>query len=140
MSVVDTNILVYATSLGSEERERARRALERLQSEGAVSTTRQIVREYLATMTRPQAGRAPLKLAQATAEVERFLEEFDMLEDGLQTSRELPALTKRVQFGGKQVHDADIVATLLAHGETRLLTFNGTDLRRLTPLIEIVEL
>ena len=63
-----------------------------------------------------------------------------MLEDGLQTSRELPALTKRVQFGGKQVHDADIVATLLAHGETRLLTFNGTDLRRLTPLIEIVEL
>jgi predicted nucleic acid-binding protein len=36
------------------------------------------------------------------------------------------------------VHDANIVATMLAHGETRLLTFNGADFRRFASLIEVV--
>ena len=47
-------------------------------------------------------------------------------------------LTRSFSFGGKQVHDANIVATMLAHGETRLLTFNTADFRRLVPLIEVV--
>ena len=46
------------------------------------------------------------------------------------------ALTRRFDFGGKQVHDANIVATMLAHGETRLLTFNQADFRRFAGLIE----
>ena len=41
-------------------------------------------------------------------------------------------------FGGKQVHDANIVATMIAHGETRLLTFNESDFRRFGSLIEVV--
>ncbi len=36
------------------------------------------------------------------------------------------------------MHDANIVATMLAHGETRLLTFNGADFRRFASLIEVV--
>jgi predicted nucleic acid-binding protein len=40
--------------------------------------------------------------------------------------------------GGRQVHDANIVATMLAHGETRLLTFNEADFRRFSSVIEIV--
>ena len=45
---------------------------------------------------------------------------------------------RTVAFGGKQVHDANIVATMLAHGERRLLTFNGADFRRFEPMIEVV--
>jgi len=40
--------------------------------------------------------------------------------------------------GGKQVHDATIVATMRAHGATRRLTFNAADFRRFAPLIEVV--
>ena len=40
--------------------------------------------------------------------------------------------------GGKQVHDANIVATMLTHGETRLLTFNGADFHRFGSLIDLV--
>ncbi len=47
-------------------------------------------------------------------------------------------LSRRFSFGGKQVHDANIVATMLAHGETRLLTFNGADFRRFSSVIEVV--
>ena len=35
-------------------------------------------------------------------------------------------------------HDANIVATMLAHGETRLLTFNEADFRRFSSVIGIV--
>jgi hypothetical protein len=35
------------------------------------------------------------------------------------------------------VHDANIVATMLAHGESRL-TFNGGDFRRFGTLIQVI--
>jgi len=43
------------------------------------------------------------------------------------------------QLAGRQAHDANIVATMLAHGEDRLLTVNRSDFRRFEPRIEIVE-
>ena len=49
-----------------------------------------------------------------------------------------PALFLCYSFAGRQVHDANIVATMLAHGENRLLTFNGADFRRFVRLIEVV--
>ena len=42
----------------------------------------------------------------------------------------IKALCREVPAAGKQVHDANIVATMQAHGERRLLTFNGSDFRR----------
>jgi predicted nucleic acid-binding protein len=48
-------------------------------------------------------------------------------------------LCRAVAVAGRQVHDANIVATMLAHGETRLLTMNRSDFRRFEPRIEIVE-
>ena len=39
---------------------------------------------------------------------------------------------------GRQIHDANIVATMLAHGEHRLLTFNAADFRRYGNRIELV--
>ena len=42
-----------------------------------------------------------------------------------------------VQVGGRQIHDANIVATMLAHGERRLLTFNAADFRRYGDRIEL---
>jgi hypothetical protein len=49
-------------------------------------------------------------------------------------------LSGRFSFAGRQMHDANIVATMLAHGEHRILTFNGADFRRFARLIEVVAL
>ncbi len=38
----------------------------------------------------------------------------------------------------RQVHDANIVATMLAHGERLLLTFNHADFRRYGDRIALV--
>ena len=61
-----------------------------------------------------------------------------MLDDGPAVWDQLMILTRTFAFGGKQLHDANIVATMLAHGETRLLTFNAADFRRFGALIEVV--
>ena len=50
----------------------------------------------------------------------------------------LIALCREVSVGGSQIHDANIVATMLAHGERRLLTFNTSDFRRFGDRIELV--
>ena len=51
----------------------------------------------------------------------------------------LITLCREVLVGGSQIHDANIVATMLAHGERRLLTFNVADFRRFEGRIELVE-
>ncbi len=138
MSVADTNVLVHSTAPNSPDHARARAALARLASQGPVAVTRQILREYIAATTRPQSWSRAFTLAEATADTDAFARGFTVLEDGPDVWDALMRLSQRVAFGGKQVHDANIVATMLAHGETRLLTFNAADFRRFGPAIELV--
>ena len=63
---------------------------------------------------------------------------FDVLEDSAQVTDTLISLCREVSVSGRQIHDANIVATMLAHGERRLLTFNTTDFRRYGDRIELV--
>lgn len=137
MTFVDTNVLVYATAIGGPFRERAGSALEGASS-GSVSVRRQVLREYVSVVTRLQAWGQPLTLSTAFADTELFLPRFILLEDGPPVWEELVVLGKLYLFGGRQVHDANIVATMLAYDEHRLLTFNEVDFRRFKPLIEIV--
>ena len=48
-------------------------------------------------------------------------------------------VSARVPVGGRQIHDANIVATMLAYGERRLPTFNAADFRRYGDIIELAE-
>jgi len=138
LSVVDTNVLVHSTASASPNHFRARAALARFGTQGPVAVTRQVLREYLAATTRPQSWSRALTLAEATADTDSFIRRFAVLEDGPAVWAELMTLTRSFAFGGKQVHDANIVATMLAHGETRLLTFNDADFRRFGSLIDVV--
>ena len=138
MSFVDTNVLVYATATSAPFRDRARTALVRRAADEQLSVSRQILREYVAVMTRPQTWGRALSLAEAMTDAAVFERRFTVLEDGQLVWDQLMDLSRRYSFGGRQVHDANVVATMLAHGERRLLTFNEADFRRFTPLIEVV--
>jgi len=138
VSVVDTNVLVQSSVTTAPDHARARAAIARLRAQGPVAVTRQILREFLSATTRPQPWAKAATLAEATRNTDGFLRRFAVLEDGQPVWDELMGLTRSFSFGGKQVHDANIVATMLAHGETRLLTFNAADFRRFVPLIEVV--
>jgi len=138
VSFVDTNVLVYATATSAPFRDRARAALVRLAADEQLSVSRQILREYVAVMTRPQTWGRALSLAEATTHAAVFERRFTVLEDGQLMWDQLMDLSRLYSFGGRQVHDANVVATMLAHGERRLLTFNEADFRRFTPLIEVI--
>ena len=48
-------------------------------------------------------------------------------------------LCREVSVGGRQIHDANIVATMIAYGESRLLTFNTAYFRHYGDRIELVD-
>ncbi|MGH7966313.1 MAG: VapC toxin family PIN domain ribonuclease, partial [Candidatus Binatia bacterium] len=52
----------------------------------------------------------------------------------------LLALMEQIAIGGKQVHDANIVATMLAYGIPTLLTNNTNDFARFSGHITVVPL
>lgn len=53
-------------------------------------------------------------------------------------SHQLHLLLEEVNMGGKQVHDANIVATMKACGVNTLLTMNGRDFERFAAWISII--
>ena len=90
-------------------------------------------------VTRPGGESEPLSMADALADIARFADIFDVLEDGPAAGAQLVQLCRTVAVAGRQVHDTNIVATMLAHGEMRLLSANRRDFARFEPRIEIVE-
>ena len=96
------------------------------------------MREYLAVVTCPQTWAAAIVREDALDDVERLAATFEVLEEGPVVTDWLVSLCRHTPIGGRQIHDANIVATMLAYGERRLLTFNVADFRRYGDRIELV--
>ena len=65
---VDTNVLVYATQATALQHAAAKAKLDSLHADGvALCVSLQVLREYLAVVTRPQLLAAPLPIATALA-------------------------------------------------------------------------
>ena len=136
---VDTNVLVNARAVEAPHHDMAQDMLERASLDHEpIRISRQIVREYLAVVTRPQIWSDPLTPDVAIGDVNRMLSDFEVLEDSSAVTETLFDLLRQIPVGGRQIHDANIVATMLAHGERRLLTFNTADFRRFGDYIELV--
>lgn len=131
---VDTNVLVYANQARSPFHEHARL---RLASVERACVSRQVLREYCAVVTRPQADEPPLSPWTAIERVETFRTIFDVIDDTQGSFERLLELVASYSVKGRQIHDANIVATMDAHGIRRLLTANPADFRRFADLIEI---
>ena len=136
---VDTNVLLYASRPKANEHARSQAALSRMrQDDTPLWLSRQVFREYLAVATRPQASGPALPMAAAIADVHGFHAGFNVAEDGASVFDRLLQLLAAHPGGGKQVHDANMAATMLEHRIRRLLTFNAADFRRFGSLIEVV--
>jgi predicted nucleic acid-binding protein len=135
---VDTNALVYAAIPSSPFYSHAFAELDALRRAGVeLWVSRQILREYLAVLSRPQPLTQPLPVTTLIAGVIRFQAQFRIAEDGPAVTSSLLALLGSIPSGGKQVHDVNIVATMQVHGLRRLLTHNTADFARFGALIQI---
>ena len=137
---VDTNVLVVARAANAPGHDAALATLAAMRREEPLRISRQVLREYLAVVTRPQTWASPLPMPDALLDVRRFASAFEVLEDGQAVTDMLATLCRDVGVAGKQVHDANIVATMLTHGERRLATFNIKDFRRYGQRVELVPL
>ncbi len=138
---IDTNVLVNSRVPGAPHHDDARASLERaFRDPEPMRISRQVIREYLAVVTRPQTWPVAITREEAMEDVSRLTGSFQVLEDGPAVTELLVALCREVPAGGRQIHDANIVATMLARGERRLLTFNVADFRRYGDRIELVDI
>ena len=137
---LDTNVLVYARIDTAPGHEAARRRMrEARRNSEALCVSRQVLRGYLATVTRGQAWTEPTAIAVALDDITRIERQFRILEDGPRVTETLKALCGEIRVGGKQIHDANIAATMIAHGERRILTFNARDFRRYSEWIDVID-
>ena len=136
---VDTNVLVYATIAESPLHKVARSQLQRLRDDGAnLFVSNQVLREYLVTLTRPGLFPNPPDRHRVLESIEELREQYTVLPDDELVSSQLIQLLRDVDCGGKQVHDANIIATMLSAGVKTLLTENLKDFRRFESFVSVV--
>ena len=138
---VDSNILVYAHQALSPFHAAATAKLQELGVAGhPFWINRQVMREYLVIMSRPGALTTPVPMSSLIADVQLMEQQFAIAEDGPAVTAQLLSLLHLTPCLGKQVHDANIVATMLAHGIPRLVTHNVADFSRFAGQITVVPL
>jgi predicted nucleic acid-binding protein len=138
---VDTNVLVYSVVPAAPLASAALARLTAWQAAGVERwISRQVMREYLAVLSRPQTFTKPVPMPLLLDDLTRFESTFLVAEDGPAVTAQLRALLAATSCGGKQVHDANIVATMLAHGIPKLLTHNVADFNRFAACITVVPL
>ncbi len=135
---VDTNILIAANVTSHPRHDVALQLLKDLAAAGTeLWISRQVLREYLATLTRSQTYAAAQPIGVLATQVAYFLSRMHMADDTAAVTSGLLTLMQSIPIGGKQVHDANIVATMQAYNISRLLTDNISDFNRYTALITI---
>lgn len=135
---VDTNILASAVIPESPRFFHAQGLLRRLlRSDREIWISRQVIREFTATLSRQDFFRQKFTARDLTAAGRNLLSRYVVAEDQEIITEQLFLLLEQVPCGGKQVHDANIVATMLAYGIPRLVTYNLDDFRRFAGLIEV---
>ena len=101
----------------------------------------QILREYLTVATRPaDRNGLGLKPAEAAANVRAIQDRTTLLAEDARVTERLLRLCDDVQFAGRQVHDANVVATMLVHGVGTVVTMNAGDFERFGGYISVLSL
>ena len=138
---IDTNVLVYANVAGSPFHEQALSAIQAAHRSGrTLWISRQVLREFIATRTRPQTFVQPSPLDVVIERVRYLEERFHVADDTAAVTGRLLKLLGDFNIGGKRVHDANIVATMQTYDIPCLLTHNIKDFRPFKKVIKIEEI
>lgn len=138
--MLDTNVLLAATDEGRAEHPDAQRILNVWPGAACtLYTSGQILREYLAVSTRPTGKNGlGMKTADALGNVRAIRERTTLLAENARVADRLLGLLDDVSCRGRQVHDANVVATMLAHGIEAVVTMNPDDFARFTPFVSLI--
>lgn len=138
---IDTNVLLRANIASAPFHNEALEIINQLwDSETDLWISRQVLREYLSTVSRPQIFMQPLSSVQLVQRIADFQTLFHVADETAATTAELLNLLREFPVGGKQIHDANIVATMLVHDIDTLVTQNIEDFKRFSGKIGLIPL
>lgn len=136
---IDTNILLRSIHQTMPQHTDTRQLVERYSNNGyALWISRQVIREYLVQVTRTGVLAVPLTMQQSGQRVDDIAQLYHIADDTHDVTQMLKSLMQQFPTVGKQVHDANIVATMLVYGIDTLLTLNVADFQRFSSKIKIM--
>lgn len=138
---VDTNILLRSIHQLASQHLLARQLVEQYHNNGyELWINRQVIREYLVQVTRAGVLSTPLDIPQAIQRLYQIELVYHIADETHDVTKMLKSVIQQFPTVGKQIHDANIVATMLTHGIDTLLTLNVSDMKRFSSHITIVTL
>lgn len=138
MSVVlDTNILTRAAEPVHPSHKVTLDALEALRNQGEdLYIVPQNFYEFWVVATRPRAANGlGMSVVEAQAELASVKKLFHFLNDTPALYEQWERLVSQHAVSGRNAHDARIVAAMMVHGITQLLTFNPDDFKRFSNIV-----
>jgi len=131
--LLDTNILLRMSDSTSPLNLLAGQVAARLlQQQNQLYITGQNIIEFWVVATRPtEVNGLGWAVERTRSEIQQILNQFPILEETPQIFPYWLQLVTQYQLQGKRVHDARLVAVMLAYNVTYLLTFNPDDFRRI---------
>ncbi|MFY9727782.1 MAG: type II toxin-antitoxin system VapC family toxin [Bryobacteraceae bacterium] len=130
--LIDTSTLVRTLQVRHPQYETVARAFETLTARGrALHIVPQNLTELWVVATRPASQNGlGLSTTEAAAELLRLKSMFPLLPDPPAIYPVWESLVIQYRVAGKPAHDARLVAAMLVHGLTTILTFDRTGFSR----------
>ena len=140
--LLDTNILIRSSQPADPSHQVALDAVASLRARSEVlCLVPQSFYEFWAVSTRPLSQNGHGKSTdEVAADIAYFESRFTFLPDDPAVFVEWKNLVTAYKVIGKPSHDARLVAAMLVHGITHILTFNDRDFRRyagITPMTPV---
>lgn len=136
---IDTNVLLRAFHSTFPEHEPIRAMIDRLfEEDRELWISRQVIREYLVQVTHPRTFEPPLAIEQVVRQLTALSSLFHIADETQDVTTHLLTLLQAYPTRGKQIHDANIVATMRANHIDTLLTLNRDDFLRFEDQITLL--
>lgn len=136
---VDTNILLRAQLTAMDQHAECDTLIKTmLQDSVELWINGQVIREFIVQATHPRTLKTPLTIDEVSAEISTIKTVFQVADETSTVRDQLLALLKTYPTLGKQIHDTNLVATMLVNGIDTLLTLNIDDFKRFSNIIKLI--
>lgn len=137
--LLDTNVWLRAIQPEASHHPLAVDALATILGRGdQIFVTAQNLIEFWSVASRPSAANGLGWAVEAVRlEIDRVLVTFPLIDDTSAVFTHWIDLVTSYHIIGRRAHDARLVAAMLTHGITHLLTFNGDDFRQFSEIVVV---
>jgi predicted nucleic acid-binding protein len=130
--LLDTNVLCRLVERGHPDHAAAKDAVAKLRGQQhELCLVPQVLYEYWVVVTRPAADNGlGMSTADADRAIDLWIRAFVLIRDEQGVFALWRELARQHDAKGKSAHDTRLVASMIRHQVTHLLTFNVADFRR----------